>query len=264
VVRSRIYGILLVLGLLGSALVAGCGGGRTADGRRGETERNQEAVKKRAGRQGHPAVPPAQRRIDCARVRCVALTFDDGPGEHTRVLLDGLRRSGARVTFFVLGQKVGRHSDLVRRMVYEGHEVGNHTWSHPPMPTLSTSEMRSQVERTQEAVKSASGMRPRVFRPPYGATDKKVARVVNMPQIAWNIDCLDWHPKDSRKGIEAGMKQAGPGGIMLLHDVYPSTVTTVPRIVSGLRQRGFTLVTVSELFQYSRLQTEALYRNLRR
>jgi peptidoglycan/xylan/chitin deacetylase (PgdA/CDA1 family) len=263
VVRSGIYGILLVLGLLGSALVAGCGGGRTTDGRRGDTERNQVAVKKRTARQGHPAAPPAQRRIDCARVRCVALTFDDGPAEYTRVLLDGLRRSGARVTFFVLGQKVGRRPDLVRRMVYEGHEVGNHTWSHPPMPTLPASEMRSQVERTQEAVKSASGVRPRVFRPPYGTTDKKVARVVNMPQIAWDVDCMDWHPRNSHKGIEAGMKQARPGGIMLLHDVYRSTVTTVPNIVSTLRQRGFTLVTVSELFQSRRLRTEPLYRNLR-
>ena len=258
--RSGIYRALIVLGLLFSACATACGTMRTTGN--GGTKVESDRAPAAGNQAARPALPPSQRRIDCAKVKCVALTFDDGPSLHTPKLLDTLRRSDTRVTFFVLGQNVERHGATVRRMVHEGHEVGNHSWDHPIMPSLSPRAMRRQIQLTQQAVRQASGVTPKVFRPPYGATDERVARAAGMPQITWSVDCMDWHRTKARKGIATGMKEARPGGIILLHDTHGSTVRAVPKMLSTLKGRGFTLVTVSELFQGKRFEAQATYTNL--
>ncbi|MFC7732272.1 polysaccharide deacetylase family protein [Actinomadura keratinilytica] len=180
--------------------------------------------------------------------KCVALTFDDGPGAYTGLLLDRLRAARVHATFFLLGQNVAGHRDLVRRMVEEGHEVGNHSWSHPDLTTLPTWEVRAQVRRTQQAVQDVTGVAPALFRPPYGAVDERVANAVDMPLILWSVDTLDWLHRDVRRNITAGVREPRRGGIVLFHDIHRPTVAAVPSVLEGLRERGFTFVTVSELF----------------
>ncbi|GAA3124193.1 hypothetical protein GCM10010466_13840 [Planomonospora alba] len=199
---------------------------------------------------GFPVPPPA-RRIDCATARCVALTFDDGPGEHTASLLDTLAEHRARATFFVIGETVaaGDGRDL-RRMVADGHELGNHSWSHADLAALPEDGIADELRRTQEAVRRVTGVRMVFMRPPYGATDDRVAatsRREGLAQILWNVDTLDWLERDGPSLLRrAGA--AEPGSIVLMHDIHRETVEAVPRLLKDLAARGYTSVTLSELY----------------
>ncbi|WP_433467447.1 polysaccharide deacetylase family protein [Spirillospora sp. CA-128828] len=204
--------------------------------------------------------PPPPRNINCDQVKCVALTFDDGPGPYTARLLDTLKKDGVRATFFMLGENVGAHRDLVRRMALEGHELGNHTWSHPQLTGLSSAEVRSQIQRTQKVIGEASGgIRPTLVRPPYGATNKHVGQAVGMPLIMWSVDTLDWRYRDVARDTRVGIKEPKSGGIVLFHDIHKPSVESIPKVVDGLKKRGFTFVTVSELFEGVRLKPGGSY-----
>ncbi|MGH3244305.1 MAG: polysaccharide deacetylase family protein [Spirillospora sp.] len=247
-------GLLLVVGTAGAA---GCGG---PEEKRARTAGENAALRNKAQAQRPPVqAPPPPRKIDCDRVKCVSLTFDDGPGPYTGRLLDTLKARGARATFFMLGENVQAHPDVVRRMVMEGHEAANHTWSHPDLTTLPPAEAREQIQRTQQAVKHASGVAPTLTRPPYGATNPKVGRLVGMPLILWSVDTLDWRYRSSGRDARVGIKAPESGGIVLFHDIHKPTVDAIPKVVDGLKKRGFTLVTVSELFQGKPLQAGKTY-----
>ncbi|MEO3870563.1 polysaccharide deacetylase family protein [Nonomuraea sp. B12E4] len=195
---------------------------------------------------------PRSRRFDCARIKCVALTFDDGPGRYTGKLLDLLRKRDVRATFFVVGQMVAedRGGRITRRIAEEGHELGNHSWSHPSLPGLPQEQVRRQLQRTQDIVQRLTGVRMRMMRPPYGATDDKVAaesRHAGLAQILWNVDTLDWLDRVASTVTKRAIK-ATPGSIILLHDIHGSTVDAVPETLDVLSKKGFTFVTVSELY----------------
>ncbi|WP_245666549.1 polysaccharide deacetylase family protein [Actinomadura latina] len=230
----------------GLLLVAGCS---HADKRQARTAGEHAALGRGAQAPRSPS-PPPPRKIDCDRVKCVALTFDDGPGPYTAGLLDTLRKDGVRATFFMLGENVGGHRDVVRRMALEGHELADHSWSHPELTSLSSAEVRSQIQRTQKVIKEASGgVEPTLMRPPYGATNKRVGHAVGMPLILWSVDTLDWRYHNVARDVRVGTKEAKSGGIILFHDIHKTSVESIPKVVAGLKKRGFTLVTVSELFQ---------------
>ncbi|MEU5880411.1 polysaccharide deacetylase family protein [Spirillospora sp. NPDC047279] len=246
-------GLSAVLALAGVALgVSACG--QQTTGRPAQAARQQAALD-RATVSPTPAPPP----VDCMRTKCVALTFDDGPGEYTGELLDDLRDAGAPATFFMLGQNVEGNEAVVRRMVEEGHEVANHSWSHPQLTGLSSSAVRSQVQRTNKAIEAASGVRPAMFRPPYGATDRRVGRAVGMPQIMWSVDSLDWQHHSVSKNVRVGTREPRTGGIVLYHDIHEASVDAIPRVLSGLERRGFTFVTVSQLFRGQKLKSGHQY-----
>ncbi|MGH3388150.1 MAG: polysaccharide deacetylase family protein, partial [Actinomadura sp.] len=140
-------------------------------------------------------LPPPPRQIDCHVRKCVALTFDDGPVPGTARLLDLLRAKNARVTFFVLGAQVARHPDLVRRELAEGHEVGNHTYHHVDLAGASKARINAELVHTQQAIRRATGVTPLLLRPPYGATDRRVALIARryrLAQCLWTLDPLDW------------------------------------------------------------------------
>ncbi|MGI5416710.1 polysaccharide deacetylase family protein [Actinomadura luteofluorescens] len=240
----------------GLLLAAGCSHAE----RQARTAGEHGAIKGRAQatRSPRPA-PPPPRKIDCDRVKCVALTFDDGPGPYTARLLDTLKRNGVRATFFMLGENVGAHRDIVRRMALEGQEVANHSWSHPDLTTLSSAEVRSQIQRTQKAVKDASGVAPTLMRPPYGSTNKRVEHAIGMPLVLWSVDTLDWRYRDVARDTRVGVKEPESGGIVLFHDIHKPSVDSIPKVVDGLRKRGFTFVTVSELFTGRRLAPGTSY-----
>ncbi|MEU1726044.1 polysaccharide deacetylase family protein [Nonomuraea sp. NPDC005692] len=195
---------------------------------------------------GEPAV--GSDKPDCRKVKCVALTFDDGPGPYTGTLLRHLAKYRAHATFFVVGRNVGAHPDVVRRTVEAGHELGNHTWSHPDLTRLSPAAIRSQLARTDRAVKSAAGVVPGLVRPPYGATDRDVRRQAHRPLVLWSVDTLDWRYRDSARVARVSLKRVRPGSVILFHDIHPTTVKAVPRVLKGLSARGYRFVTVSELF----------------
>ncbi|MBO3746271.1 polysaccharide deacetylase family protein [Streptosporangiaceae bacterium NEAU-GS5] len=196
-----------------------------------------------------PLVPP-RRMVNCRRAKCVALTFDDGPGDETGKVLDVLARHHARATFFLIGQMITQRSaPFLRRMVSEGHEIGNHSWDHPPLSTLPKGVLRRQLVRTEDLIRHVTGIRTPIMRPPYGATDQKVeaeTRREGLSQILWSVDTLDWRDRNSEK-VLARASSVKPGEIVLMHDIHPTTVQAVPRLLSKLDSKGFTYVTVSEL-----------------
>lgn len=238
------------------AVVAGCGGVQAGQM---VAARNETGVPGQRPTPTPTPTPPPPRDIDCSKAKCVALTFDDGPGEYTERLLDDLKRADARATFFMLGQNVKPYRDLVRRMALEGHEVANHSWSHPQLTALSPAGVRSQVRRTNQAIKEASGVEPKMFRPPYGATNAMVAKAAAMPQILWSVDTLDWRYRNPARNARVAVREPDKGGIVLFHDIHRASVQAAPRVVEGLKKRGFTLVTVSELYQGTKLKPGRKY-----
>ena len=193
-----------------------------------------------------PAAAGPAASVDCAQARCVALTFDDGPGRLTGRLLDDLAAADVPATFFVLGTSVRVAPDVVRRMVAEGHEVGNHTYDHLQLTKLGAEQQRAQVARTASVLADA-GVTATVFRPPYGSHDATTREVVGLPVILWDVDTLDWKTRSTEATVASAVGDARAGSIVLMHDIHEPTVAAVPAIVAGLREKGFTLVTVSQL-----------------
>lgn len=195
------------------------------------------------------AAPP--RKIDCRKVKCIALTFDDGPVSGTGKLLKYLAARHVRATFFLVGQNVKSHPEMVRKELAAGHEVGDHSYTHAQLTRLSSAGIKSEITKTQKAIHAASGFTPKLMRPPYGATNSRVATVtkrLGMPQIIWAVDPLDWRDRNSKTVESRVVSHARPGYIVLMHDIHPTTVAAVPKIISRLAAKGYVFVTVSELF----------------
>lgn len=200
-----------------------------------------------------PAPPPATGspstgRVDCAVTACVALTFDDGPAAPTARLLAILADYDARATFFVLGVNATYRADTLAAIAAGGHEIGNHTYDHRDLTKLSTEQMLEQVNTTASAVQRATGQRPALLRPPYGAFDERVARSLELPVILWSVDPRDWADHDAAVVADRVTSRAQRGSIVLLHDIHDTTVDAVPAILEDFQRRGFTVVTVSELY----------------
>lgn len=194
--------------------------------------------------------PRHQRPVDCRRQKCIALTFDDGPVADTGRLLRMLRRQHVTATFFVLGQQVRAHPELVARAARQGHEIGIHTWDHRKLTTLSLRRIRAEMTGTVREVKRATGVRPTLLRPPYGASDQRVlrtARRLGLTQVLWSLDTFDWRTLDVRTTVRAVRRGARPGRIILMHDIHQASVDAVPRVIQVLRRQGYHLVTVSHL-----------------
>ncbi|SDC11755.1 Peptidoglycan/xylan/chitin deacetylase, PgdA/CDA1 family, partial [Raineyella antarctica] len=188
--------------------------------------------------------------IDCSRLKCVALTFDDGPGPYTSRLLDTLDAQNVQSTFFVVGQNVGNYPSTEQRAFRNGNEVMNHSWSHPDLTTLSYSSIVSQLSSTSNVIQSTVGKRPSLMRPPYGAynsTVTSISRDQGMAVITWSVDTLDWKYRDSAYVRNAAVANTTSGSIVLMHDIHPTTVDAVPGIISDLKARGYVLVTVTDL-----------------
>lgn len=188
--------------------------------------------------------------VDCRTAKCVALTFDDGPVQQTADLLDVFAAKGVRATFFVVGKNVKAHPELIKRMVAEGHVVGNHTYDHPQLTRLSEAAIRKELQTTNALVADASGVTPDLLRPPYGATNSGVASVaagLGMSQIVWSVDPLDWKDRNSATVTSRVLAAAKPGAIILSHDIHATTRAAYAGIVDALQAKGYVLVTVPEL-----------------
>ncbi|WNG90423.1 polysaccharide deacetylase family protein [Mycobacterium sp. ITM-2016-00317] len=198
------------------------------------------------------AAPPAVAdAVDCARVKCVALTFDDGPGPFTDRLLQILRDNDARATFFLIGDKVAADPAAARRIAEAGMEIGNHTWQHRDMTTLPPAEVADQFSRATAALQAATGQTPTLARTGFGAVDDVVlaeARRQGLAVINWDVVPLDWqHDADTAATRAILMSHVRPGSVVLLHDTFASTVDLMAEFIPVLSANGYHLVTVSQL-----------------
>ena len=190
-----------------------------------------------------------ERGIDPTRPM-VAITFDDGPCKNTNRILDILEANGAVATFFEVGRNVNSYPDIIQRMVAMGNEIGNHSYDHPQLTTLSYAGIRSQIDRTNQAFINAVGFAPSLCRPPYGSRNSAVDAAVNMPMILWSVDTLDWKSRNANSVYNVTMNNTRDGSIVLMHSLYTTTADALERILPALREQGYQFVTVSELAMY--------------
>src|SRR5438093_13723104 len=205
---------------------------------------------------GHKA--PAEQNITFNSVHadgpCIAMTFDDGPSATlTPKLLDLLARRHIKVTFFVIGENVAEHPEIVARAAREGHEIGNHSWSHPNFGKMSDEIVRRQLQQTDDAIKNATGKRPMLMRPPYGSITAREKHWIHdefgYDIILWDVDPYDWKRPGPAVVRNRILKETQPGSIVLSHDIHPGTIEAMPSTLDALEAKGCKFVTVSELIR---------------
>lgn len=189
-----------------------------------------------------------QPQIDCDSRPCIALSFDDGPHQDTTAqVLTTLEQKGAKASFFLVGENIAGNETLVQRMAADGFEVGNHTWDHKDMTTVSPDQLQSDILMTQAAIVSAGAPAPQLFRPPYGAINSDVVSQVGLQIALWNEDPEDWRATDPNLLAQTVVAIAKPGGVIDLHDVHPVTAAALPQIIDQLQAKNYQFVTVSQL-----------------
>lgn len=178
----------------------------------------------------------------------IAFTFDDGPGEYTDELLDCLEENNAHATFFMLGQNVGSWESTVQRMADIGCEIGSHSWDHPNLYDLSMDSVAKQFSDTDAALEKACGQKASVARAPYGNWSDDIISTVGKPFFTWSLDSLDWSYLDVNKDYDAVMNgDLTDGSIILMHDIHEPSVQAAIKMIPELVQKGYKLMTVSEL-----------------
>ena len=181
--------------------------------------------------------------------KLVAITFDDGPSQYTSQLLDGLAARGAKATFFMLGQMAESRKSIVKRAWEEGHQVCSHSYDHPNLNTLSADAIRSQFSRTDAILDSALGFDATfMIRPPYGNANKTVLSIGGVPFFYWSVDTRDWESRNATSAYNQFLSAARDGSIVLMHDIYPTTITAALRAIDTLKSQGYQFVTVAELY----------------
>jgi peptidoglycan/xylan/chitin deacetylase (PgdA/CDA1 family) len=182
----------------------------------------------------------------------IAQTFDDGPSAKlTPELLDILAAHHIHATFFVIGENAARHPEILQRAVREGHEIGNHSWSHPAFGKMSDAAVRRELQKTDDVIRAAIGKSPTLMRPPYGsitAREKKwIHSEFGYTTILWDVDPLDWKRPGSSVVASRIVRETRPGSIILSHDIHPGTIKAMPEVFDKLQAKGFKFVTVSQL-----------------
>lgn len=179
----------------------------------------------------------------------VALTFDDGPkASTTPVLLDGLAQRGVRATFFVIGENVEGNELLLQRMEGEGHQIGLHTYHHKMLDQLNAAGFYAEVDQLRATLTALVGREDFMLRPPYGMMNAATQARAAAPIVLWSVDPEDWSDRNTSRQVAAIVDKAQDGDIILLHDIYPSSVDTALQVVDALLVRGFHFVTVEQLF----------------
>lgn len=184
----------------------------------------------------------------------IALTFDDGPSRHTDRLLDFLEEQQIHVTFFLVGDRVGRFTDTVKRQARNGHELGYHSYGHQDQTRLSCERIYADYLRADGELVALTGQSYTLWRAPGGAFDRRVLNEVPLPHIHWSVDTRDWETKNALSVYRAILKSAEDGAIILLHDLYGTSVEGAIRAITELLEQGYEFITVSELL--SRKGTE--------
>lgn len=193
--------------------------------------------------------------------RQIALTFDDVPdSRYTPQVLDALKANGIKATFFIVGHRAQKHPDIVRRIIREGHAIGNHSYTHPDFRKASMERFKSQIWRTERVLYGTTGYRPKLIRPPYGEiTEPQIrwARRNGYMIVNWDVDSLDWKGLNQKQIQHNVIPAAGPGSIILMHagggtgSNLNGTVKSLPGMITALKAKGYSFVTVPELLRVS-------------
>lgn len=199
-----------------------------------------------------------QQNTDINLDKVIALTFDDGPdtkeSHPTKRILDVLDKYGIKATFFLQGEAVEhwmpeRNHPTLKRMAESGHEIATHTYSHPDLNTLTTEAIQEEVKKSCDVIEKVTGVRPTLIRPPYGNANDTVKAAIDMPMILWDVDTMDWDHKDPEQTIQRILDGAEGGSIILMHDIWSATADAMEQGLERLIEEGYTMVTVSELFE---------------
>lgn len=197
-----------------------------------------------------PVTATAQQgTVDPARPM-VALTFDDGPGLYEDRILASLQKYNGKATFFFVGTQATKFPNTVKKLAAAGMEIGNHSYKHENLPKLSQGAIVGSISKTNEILRNLSGQPVHLVRPPYGATAgsvKPALASLGQPAILWSIDTLDWKTKNADNTVNVVLSHVKDGDIVLMHSIYKQSASAAERIIPALRERGYQLVTVSEL-----------------
>lgn len=183
----------------------------------------------------------------------IALTFDDGPHpDVTPGILKTLKKHQVKATFFMLGSQVEYYPNLASDVMEAGHEIGNHTMNHQDLTVLHPHEIREEIEQSSDLIERATGQKPTLLRPPYGALNDQVKQLANelkLSMIMWSVDSIDWQSREAMAVHEEVMTDVVPGAIVLLHDIHPSTAEALPLLLNSLKEQDYEFVTVSQLLE---------------
>lgn len=207
---------------------------------------------------GGSAVPAAAGTRLPEGEKYVALTFDDGPKAGTTdVLLEELAERRASATFFLIGRQIEENRALVERMAADGHQVGNHTWNHARLTQADAASIAEEIGKTDQLLRSILGPGEYWVRPPYGGVCDGAEAAITVPMVKWSVDPRDWESLNADRVVQAVMEAVRPNSIILLHDIYPSSVEAAVRLVDLLREEGYQLVTVRELLALNGVAPQA-------
>lgn len=195
---------------------------------------------------GYHAKKTSEKTSDL-KTKAVALTFDDGPSSFTGRLLDCLESNHAKATFFMTGTEIASFPDEVKRMKELGCELGNHTYDHTDLTTLSIEEISSEISKVDMQLLELTGQGATVVRPPYGSLNDTVRSTIGTPMILWSIDTLDWKTQDPDSIVKEVTDHVKDGSIILMHDIFSTTVDAAEILIPKLIEDGYELLTIHEL-----------------
>lgn len=187
----------------------------------------------------------------------IALTYDDGPSKYTNELLELLKENNSAATFFVLGSQVNKFEDTIIQMIEDGNQIGNHSYDHQRLTTLNDEELYNQINKTDNLIYEAALYKPFVMRPPYGSTSEALIEKLQKPIIKWSIDTRDWESRNADAITDIVLEKVNDGDIILMHDLYESSLEASKTVIPELIKRGYQLVTVSELSEYKEISLKA-------
>lgn len=190
-----------------------------------------------------PITPPNPNK------KLIALTFDDGPNSTTKEIVDILDKYDAKGTFLILGTQIEDNKQVLIDTYNSGHEIGNHTFGHKILTSLSQKQMEEEINKTQELIKSVIGIYPTFLRPPYGAFNTKVRENCNLPILLWNKDTMDWKNREAEYIFNKSIENLEDGDILLFHDIYPSTAKAIEKLIPYLIENGYQPVTTTQLLE---------------
>lgn len=187
--------------------------------------------------------------------KAISLTFDDGPNTtSTKFILKTLKEEKIKATFFILGQQAKENPEMIKQIKKDGHEIGNHSFSHPDLKKLNNSDIKKQVQQTNKVIYSIIGENPTVFRPPYGSYDERVIKYAKVPVVLWDVDTLDWKYHNTKFILKRVNTEKTNYSTVLMHDIHMTSAEALPHVIQQLKKEQYTFVTASEMLKIKKLQ----------
>ena len=186
----------------------------------------------------------------------VALTFDDGPGKYTKELVDLLVKNNVKASFFMVGQNIKNYKSSVKYAYDNGMEICNHSQNHKNLKNLSKEDIEYEINSVDDMLEEITGERARYYRSPGGNQNENVLNTISKPCILWNVDTRDWESRDTQKIISKTLKEVDDGDIILMHEIYKTTLDAVEPIIIKLKEKGYNFVTVTELYKIKGIPLE--------